>query len=944
MNLVKVPTSPNRKPPRPPRGAERRNPKATPTNQPNPTLRRYYSQDLLPFDDVQGGIIATPRRYARLLQVQGRDRTMLTDNEQLSVVRGLAALHNLQQHPYQWYCRIRRRDLSPLVAQLEASRDRESNALMRNRFDEEIDYILGQARTAGLVERDYVLVLTRDKKAKDDSGAEYFRERSKQQQSRWQRMQKNMAEMWYGLSDQESPEDKRARERIRRGEGIPLEISQPLSEACHIARSRLDSLAMSSHIMDQGEVLALLAEQLGGSATGGRDGLAPPTWKEKTGYMQLGERLVATLFNTKWPPKAGPSFLLPLVKLTGIDLEISLHYQPLANEETDSRLQRQEAELNYQLDQAQYRYDRRKARVAQSAANFRQMLNDNSDRAHIASLYVSVSAGTLKELRRGVAQVKSVMRTLGLGPCESSRDQWNTYASVLPLGDNRVPEQRLFLMKLLKEATTRNFTGKNTACVTPHLISTIDHDDGIILGTNPLDGSLFRMNPWRLDEAEAAHEVFLAITGGGKTMDTLIEALRWLLRDPEMRYYYLDPQSGTRNFTTAIGGTILDFGSRGEVLVDGKWQPTRINALDRVGVGGYKVPLQEKLSYVAGLLALMAGELNSAEGAALGRALKSLYNHFEDGTPTVRQVSLAIAWKLGLTSQGRTWVAQLLSAGSLGREQLRAGLWEIAMRDEQLRAAARGQANSTVSGDLDEGRLAEAVEYAATEQRRDTPILGDLMPYLAYEGATELVESLNNYVDPDLYGRFYNGETTVNLTKRFVSFVILEVPDPQKALVMYQIMNFVWQTITERPSRSVFVVDELGVLLKDAPPSVGDFISSMYKRARALKLRMVSIDQNLGTFLASQYGRDMLDNSAIVRLARQADSGTNMADLGNQFGVTKGMQDWLVTAGKGDVLVVADGKIIPVKYAISAEQLKWAETKVEGKSGERERQKASTSA
>lgn len=874
-----------------------------------------YSQDLLPYDDLRGGVIAAGRGVAALVRVDGLDIEMLSPAEKHAQVRALAELHDLREHPFQYYTRIRRRDLSPIMRTYDQGRLREANPQLRAQFFLDRDHIQEEAERAGVMERLNIVTLTTPIKQQAGmagmSGSDELA--AKRGAGAWERVKKQfIAFGWEQLRavGMETPEEQEESRRARRGQSISDEMRRAVSDEARTFASRLSSLGLSAEVMSDAEVLRLLADQMGGGIAGmGRDGTAPAIWDEHPDYLQLGRRFVTVLFGSELPFEVYPGFLMSLVRLKDVEqLEISIHLLPIPDAVADRKLKAMERDVRWA--KAEDDLNRKLDDVGEAAAAVRQMIAQRRGRAYIASMYVAVSASTLPQLREDLAKVYSVMQTMRLRPFVARLDQANAYASVLPIGYNKVPRAKLIARQVEQTATSAV-----TACLQPALISTFDHDDGIVLGTSVQDGSLVRVNPRRFG-AGAGHETFIAMTGSGKTMDTIIEAVRQLMADPHYRIRYIDPQNGVAQFTRAIGGQSVDLNPRSGVI---------INCMDRTGPGKRPMLIAEKLSYLTGLFALMTrSELPAATESALGRALISLYHHFEDGENTTVLLARGIARLLDLSPEGERQTV-LFTLQNHSADQVL----------QYLRQIAEGRA--------DERRLEVAAEWAGVEGKRGTPTLGDLMPYLVAEGAAGLVEQLENYINPELFGASYNGRTNVNLKSRFVQFNVRDVPDAQKPVVMYMIMDYIWQEQVTSPYPATAVADEAGILFGESP-AVGKYIATLYKRARALKLRVVTIDQNIGMFINTEIGRKIIDNSDIVKLAGQAGSGTNVADLKRQFGLTDGQISTLLTASKGELLILAGGKVIHSRYSISNQQLRLYDTMVEGREAEDARREAEAAA
>lgn len=880
------------------------------------TTKQLTTTDLVPVADVRDGYLVTGSGYASLMQVGGLNTALLAPDDQLAVVAALGRLHDLQPDPFQYYCRIRSRDIAPILQQYDRRKAARLNKLLEARFFEEEDYILAQARTAGIVERSTLFVQTYPKQANSRiagmSGRDDLADDGSPKVPPFRERLRQMAVLSsYEMLGLETPEQVEARLKARSGEPVPAAIHNLRKQRGQTATSIFAAAGMEAKLLEQDEVLAVLAAQLGGHVNAGRDGLASPSFIERPDHLKLGDRYICVLVAdaTRYPREVELGWLYPLVSLKDVEqLEVSIHYQPIPNPEAERSLRAYEFVLDYAMTQDAY--NRKLGYVANSVVAGREMLTRGEGRFFHTGVYVAVSASSLRKLRESVQTVSHVLQTMQLDPYVARLDQWQAYVSTLPLGQNLVPKN-----KLLREHSRRALTTWVTACTVPQVVASIDHEDGVMLGTQVQDGSLLRVNPWRF--SKAPHTIVAGITGSGKTQGVLIEALRWLLVDPAMQYYYIDPQNGVASFVRAVGGSIINFGPRGEA---------RINCLDRSTPSGYKVPLPEKRTFIAGLFELMIGEELPAltRNNTLPAALKTMYAHFEDGLNTSSEISRAILHELQLG-----WSPE--------REQAVARL--VADREGTGSAEWGAQLNRLAGGQVRQAVAERIANYAAVEHKRGTPILSDLLPYLLEQGAVDLVNKLRLYVDPSYEGRSYNGPTNVDLRNRFVSFNIRDVDRYQRPLVMFMIIEHIWQQIVDKPQRRVLVIDEIGLLLMQEYEAFGQWVAELFKRARALQLRLIAIDQNPVTF-RSKYGRLMWENTSIFRLARQGRGQANTQEIAAELGLGQGQAAQLTALETGQTLEVVDNKVLHIVYAISPQQLRRIETFVEGRAAEDERRMA----
>lgn len=842
--------------------------------------RRLSVKDILPIRNIEEGIISTRHHRAILIEVDGIDYNILDYAERNYLVEVLAhAIHDQQKSPFMWFYRAQRGSFAALRARLERRKQGEPNELLRNQFLPEMRYLSRLAADRGVVDRRSALVLTQP-----------YRESV------------SVSTRSLSLLNRGS----------RQGASATATNVNKLWQSANWAAGTLNAMRIDAHVMNQEEVLTLLAGELGGRLDMGDWSSCVGELHIESDYVKLGrDRYRTIIYTTSRPHKTHPADLEPLVQIRDFDIAIACHFQPVNDDIARKSIRTNKTHLR--AGRGMGREDMRVEFNEQSASEGEMMLAGQNARFFMSSLYVAVEGHSLAEMERNVGAVMELLRVMRLAPEVLRWGQDEGLAAMLPIAEN-LPAAHTTLPNIA-EALSLEAVSQNTGCWMPNLISTYNHPSGVMLGTNGANGSTVIFDPWQVDAA--AHTVVVATTGAGKTMAMIIECLRWMLRDPEIGYYFIDPQGGTEHFTTAVGGTFVRMGA-GAI----------INPMDRRRAGGDPTPLDETISYLSGLFALMT-ELPSREyEAELATACEVLYDHFEKKIPTTLLIAEACANALRLYLPDRPDVLDqgkikelvtLINQGWFGRERI------------------KGKLRGIAGADADDYRLSVAARYiytehkpkiAAREEERGTPTMGDLLPYLIAAGAVRLANALGPFVSLRAHGKHYNGYTNVALSERLVSFSLFEVADTQRPIVMYMVMKFIWSQITQQTKRRVCVVDEFGLMMTQ-DPAVSKWVSNMYRRARFLGLRMVTIDQALRTFLEHPMGLYVLGNTSFFYILRQARSGANDDDLKNQFRLTQGQIMSRTNAGEGNVLIVEGNgsKVTEVQFSISAEQLIAFDTK-----------------
>ena len=249
----------------------------------------------------------------------------------------------------------------------------------------------------------------------------------------------------------------------------------------------------------------------------------------------------------------------------------------------------------------------------------RRVLARGDARLFNVGIRLAVRADSKERLFADLRRVAQRLAELGFKAATPLRNQRRAFFSSLPFGIDLLAKERFISDRL----THPNFSGENLACLLPNLIINATMVRGIPLGVEKASGGLFTFNRWAKEQI-APHSVVCAFTGGGKTNSQAKEIVQELLRDPTLETYMIDPQGQVSlRLAKMVGGTVVDLGPDGKAC---------LNPLDRFSRAGREEKLAKKLEYLIPLLELMMrAELTATERSALGRAMKRLYRHFEEG-------------------------------------------------------------------------------------------------------------------------------------------------------------------------------------------------------------------------------------------------------------------------------------------------------------------------
>jgi DNA helicase HerA-like ATPase len=118
------------------------------------------------------------------------------------------------------------------------------------------------------------------------------------------------------------------------------------------------------------------------------------------------------------------------------------------------------------------------------------------------------------------------------------------------------------------------------------------------------------------------------------------------------------------------------------------------------------------------------------------------------------------------------------------------------------------------------------------------------------------------------------------------------------------------------------VVDEAWSVLQY--PEGGAFLAGMARRARKYYLGLVTITQNAADLLGAAHGRAVVGNAATKLLLKQ--DSTTIDAVQDAFALSAAERRLLLSAGKGDGLLLARGRRVPLQIVASPAEHRLATT------------------
>lgn len=217
-----------------------------------------------------------------------------------------------------------------------------------------------------------------------------------------------------------------------------------------------------------------------------------------------------------------------------------------------------------------------------------------------------------------------------------------------------------------------------------------------------------------------------------------------------------------------------------------------------------------------------------------------------------------------------------------------------------------------------EAYKAKGVTPDPETQKREPPLIEDLYKALIgmeEQKAQSLAARFEKYIKGSFAGIF-NQKTTVSLKSPFVVFGIKNLEDTLRPVAMQIILDYIWTVVKASLKRRILVVDEAWYLMQHEDSA--EFLRGIVKRGRKYYLGVTTITQDVDDFLKTNYGKEIVTNSAIQILLKQHSAAIDQ--IGEVFYLSEGEKQLLLSADKGEGIFFAGQNHVAIKVISSEDE------------------------
>lgn len=199
------------------------------------------------------------------------------------------------------------------------------------------------------------------------------------------------------------------------------------------------------------------------------------------------------------------------------------------------------------------------------------------------------------------------------------------------------------------------------------------------------------------------------------------------------------------------------------------------------------------------------------------------------------------------------------------------------------------------------------------EWENRVPILSDLEQVLdSMEGTESLVRRLRKYTR-GTYAEFFNRRSNIHLKDELTVFGVRNLEEELRPMAMFIIMRYIWKTVASSLKKRILIVDEAWWLMQTEDGA--SFLFGLAKRARKYWLGVTTITQDVSDFMSSNYGKPIINNSAIKLLLKQSPAVIDIVQ--KTFGLTNEEKMILLEGVIGEGIFFAGKKHVAIKIVAS---------------------------
>ncbi len=273
-----------------------------------------------------------------------------------------------------------------------------------------------------------------------------------------------------------------------------------------------------------------------------RDLIAPSAFEVRPDYLQLGSKVVRTLFVVTYPRYVGIGWGAPVINYNST-LDIAMFFYPVKSEVILKQLKNRVGIVSSQIVMDAEKgapRDPLQETALRDIEQLRDDLTQGIEHFFQFAFYVTIYADNKEELDKRTQEVESIFGARLIYSKRGFYQAEQGYNSTIPLCNDEL-------------MITFNMNTSPIASSFPFISSDLTSDRGILYGINRHNNSLILFDRFSLQNANA---VVFATSGAGKSYAVKLEVLRSLMMGTDV--IIIDPEMEYRTLSDAVGGTYVN--------------------------------------------------------------------------------------------------------------------------------------------------------------------------------------------------------------------------------------------------------------------------------------------------------------------------------------------------------------------------------------------------
>lgn len=206
--------------------------------------------------------------------------------------------------------------------------------------------------------------------------------------------------------------------------------------------------------------------------------------------------------------------------------------------------------------------------------------------------------------------------------------------------------------------------------------------------------------------------------------------------------------------------------------------------------------------------------------------------------------------------------------------------------------------------------------------RQSPPRLATVLTHLRTRSDLErVVRPLERYASGPGAWLFEPLSRALPSSSESVVYTLAGLPDELRAAAMFCVLDRIWTNLQGSTRPTFVVVDEAWWLMRHADTAA--FLFRLIKTARKRRAGLTLITQDVSDVLSHPDGEALITNSALQILLRQAPQA--MPRLAELFRLTQAEQSYLLGAQRGEALLIAQGRRVPLQVVATDEEARLIE-------------------